>query len=63
MDELSTHPIPEPIRATDLHQERARALARHPEKRPRAPDRETETNEQDELVENSEPKHDVDISV
>jgi hypothetical protein len=33
------------------------------EKRPRTPGGELETNEEDEPVENSEPEHDVDISV
>jgi hypothetical protein len=33
------------------------------EKRLRAPEREIETDEQDEPVENGEPKHHVDISV
>jgi hypothetical protein len=63
MDELSTPPIPEPIRATDSQQQRAHAPPRQLEKRPRAQSRETETNEQDEPVENGEPKHYVDVSV
>jgi hypothetical protein len=63
MDELSTLPIPEPIRATDSRQQRAHAPPRQLEKRPRTQDREIETNEQDEPVENGEPKHHVDISV
>jgi hypothetical protein len=63
MDEISTPPIPEPIRATDFRQERAHAPPRPLEKRPRAQRREMETNEQDEPVENGEPEHHVDISV
>ncbi len=63
MDELSTSPIPEPIRATDSRQERAHAPPRLLEKRLRARKREIETNDQDEPVENGEPEHHVDISV
>jgi hypothetical protein len=63
MDELSTPPILEPIRATDSRQKPAHAPPRHLEKRPRAENREIETNEQDEPVEDGEPKHNVDISV
>lgn len=66
MDELSTSPIPEPIRATDSRQERAHAPPRLLEKRLRAPKREIEENEQDEPdepAENGEPEHHVDISV
>jgi len=63
MDELSTLPIPEPMRATDSGRERAHAPPRHLEKRPPAREREVETNEQDEPVENGEPKHHVDVSV
>jgi hypothetical protein len=63
MDELSTPPIPEPIRAEDHRQPRAHAAPHHLEKRPRTQSRELETNEQDEPVENGEPKHHVDISV
>jgi hypothetical protein len=63
MDELSTPSIPEPIRATDSRQEGAHVPPRSLEKRPRAQKRETETNDQDEPVENGEPKHHVDISV
>jgi hypothetical protein len=63
MDELSTLPIPEPIRAGEQRQERPHAPPRHSEKRLRAQNRELETNEQDEPVENSEPEHHVDISV
>jgi hypothetical protein len=63
MDELSTSPIPEPIRAADSRQERAHAPPRLLEKRLRARKREIETNDQDEPVENGEPEHHVDISV
>jgi hypothetical protein len=63
MDELSTPPIPEPIRAGEQRQERAHVSPRYLEKRPRTQNRELETNEQDEPVENSEPEHHVDISV
>ena len=63
MDELSTHSIPESIRAGDQRQQRTSASLRHSERRPRAQNSELETNEQDEPVENSEPQHHVDISV
>jgi hypothetical protein len=63
MDELSTPPIPEPVRAEDHRQPRAPAAPRPLEKRLGAQKRETETNEQDEPLENGEPKHHVDISV
>jgi hypothetical protein len=63
MDELSTSPIPEPIRAGEQRQERAHVRPRNLEKRLRTQDPETETNEQDEPVENSELEHHVDISV
>jgi hypothetical protein len=63
MDELSTPPIPEPVRAEDHRQPRAPVAPRPLEKRLRAQNRETETIEQDEPVDNSEPKHYVDISV
>jgi hypothetical protein len=63
MDELSTPPILEPIRATDSRRERAHAPPRQLEKRPPAREGEIEANEQDEPVENGEPKHHVDISV
>jgi len=63
MDELSTPPIPEPIRAEDHRQARVPVAPHQVEKRLRAQNRETETNEQDEPVENGEPKHHVDISV
>jgi hypothetical protein len=63
VDELSTPPILEPIRPTDSQQPRAHAPPHRSEKRPRAQNHETETNEQDEPLENGEPKHHVDISV
>lgn len=63
MDELSTLPIPEPIRAEDHRQPRAPVAPHHLEKRLRAQNRDIETNEQDEAVENSESEHHVDISV
>jgi hypothetical protein len=63
MEELSTPPIPGPIRAEDHQQPRAHAAPRHLEKRPRAESLELEMNEKDEPIENSEPKHHVDISV
>jgi hypothetical protein len=63
MDELSTPPIPGPIQAGDHRQQRAQPAPRHLEKRPRAQNREIETNEPDEPVENGEPEHHVDISV
>jgi hypothetical protein len=63
MDELSTPPVLEPIRAGDHRQPRAHGPPQHLEKRPRAQHREIETNEQDEPVENSEPAHHVDVSV
>jgi hypothetical protein len=63
MDELSTPPIPEPTRAEDHRQPRAPLGPHRLEKRLRAQNRETETNEQDRPVENGEPKHHVDISV
>jgi len=63
MDELSTPPVPGPIRATDMRQQRAHAPTRQLEKRARAHDREIETNEQDEVVESGELEHHVDISV
>jgi len=63
MEELSTPPIPGPIRAEDDRPPRAYGVPRHLEKRPRAADGELETNQQDEPVENSEPEHHVDISV
>jgi hypothetical protein len=63
MDELSTPPIPGPIRATDSGQQRAHAPPHQLEKRLRAHNHEIETNEQDEPVENGEPEHHVDISV
>ena len=63
MDQLSTPPIPEPISATDLRQERAHAPPRQSKKKAQVQDDELETNEQDDPVENGEPKHFVDISV
>jgi hypothetical protein len=63
MEELSTFPIPGPIRAEDQRPPRAYATSRHLEKRSRTASGELETNEQDEPVENSEPEHHVDISV
>jgi hypothetical protein len=63
MEELSTAPIPGPIRAEDHRQPRAPATARHSERRQRSHTLELETNEQDEPVENAEPEHHVDISV
>lgn len=63
MEELSTPPILEPILADDRRQPRAQAAPRHLEKRPRAPDREVESSEREELAENGEPEHNVDISV
>jgi len=63
MEELSTSPIPGPIRAEDQRPPRAYATPRHLEKRSRTASGELETNEQDEPVENSGPAHHVDISV
>jgi hypothetical protein len=63
MDELSTAPIPGPIRAEEHRQPRAQAARRHLEKRLRGQDREIETNEPDEPVEIGEPEHHIDISV
>jgi hypothetical protein len=63
MEELSTAPIPGPIRAEDHRQSRAPATVRHSERRQRSHILELETNEQDEPVENPEPEHHVDISV
>jgi len=63
MAEISTPPIPEPIRATDSPQQRAHAPPRRPERRPRAPKPEIGTNEQDEPIDDNEQEHNVDISV
>jgi hypothetical protein len=63
MDELSTPPIPRPIGADEHRQQRAQAAPRRLQKRLPAPSREIETNEPDDLVENYEPEHHLDISV
>jgi len=63
MEELSTAPIPGPIRTEDHRQPRVHAASRHLEKRPRHPSAELETKEQDEPLENGESEHHVDISV
>jgi hypothetical protein len=63
MDELSTPPIPGPIGAEDHRQPRLPAPAPRPERKAPAQNREVETNEQDDLVQNGEPEHHVDISV
>lgn len=64
MEELSTTPIPGPTLAEDHRRPPAHASPRQPERRLRIQSVETEANEQqDETPENSEPKHDLDISV
>jgi hypothetical protein len=63
MEELSTAPIPGPIRTEDHRQPRAPAKARHSERRQKSNTLELETNEQDEPAESAEPEHHVDISV
>lgn len=63
MEELSTPPIPGPIRLEERRQPRSYTAPRHLEKKSRTPSGEAETNGQDEAVENGEPEHHVDISV
>jgi hypothetical protein len=63
MDELSTPPIPEPIRAGDPRQQRAHAARYHLEKRLRTQNREIEMNERQEPIDDNEQEHHVDISV
>jgi hypothetical protein len=63
MDELSTPPIPEPIHAGDPRQRRAHPAPYHAEKRLRLQNREMETNEGEEPIDDNEQEHHVDISV
>jgi hypothetical protein len=63
MDELSTPPIPGSIPAGDGRQQRPHPAPHRPEKRLRIRNRETEINEQDEPIDDSEQEHHVDISV
>jgi hypothetical protein len=63
MGELSTAPIPGPVRAEDHRQPRAQTAPRESEKRLRAQNREIEPNEEDQPIEDSAPEHHVDVSV
>jgi len=63
MDELSTPPIPESIRAGDGRQQRPHPAPQHAEKRLRIQNREIGTNEEDEPIEDNAQEHHVDISV
>lgn len=63
MEELSTAPIPSPIRVEGQRQPRSYAATRHLERRPRTQSGGLETNEQVEPIEQSEPEHHVDVSV
>jgi hypothetical protein len=63
MDELSTPPIPESIRAGDQRPQRGPTPPHQLEKRLRAQNGEIETNEPVGSIENSEPEHHLDISV
>jgi hypothetical protein len=63
MDELSTPPIPEPIRAGDPRQQRGHVAPHHLVKRLRTQNREIEMNEGEEPIDDNEQEHQVDISV
>jgi len=63
MEEFSTAPIPGSTRAEEQLRPPAHAARRHGDNRSRSQSLEFETLEQDETPENSEPKHDLDISV
>jgi hypothetical protein len=63
MEELFTTAIPSPIRVEGQRQPRPYAAPRHLERRTRTQSEGSETNEEDEPLENSEPAHHVDVSV
>jgi hypothetical protein len=62
MDELSTPPISEPIRAGDPRQQRAHAALYHLEKRVRSQNRQIDLNGGEEPIDDEQELH-VNISV
>ena len=63
MEEFSTAPIPGSTRAEDQRRPTANTARRLPEDRHRVGNFEPEMTELDDAPENSEPKHDLDVSV